>query len=74
MIVPDSEPNPRANGLWDEIPEGCEVRRCVACGLNFMSGPGQVPHWPHCPEGEAKVTQFVGFRIPDGGVSPKAGA
>lgn len=51
-------PAPRTAHLWDEIPEGCEVVRCNACLLVYLSGPGQTPHFPYCPEGDAKVRFF----------------
>lgn len=58
-VILGSEPNPRAEALWDEVPDGCHVRRCLACGLNYMFGPDQTPHWPYCPEGAAKVRHFL---------------
>lgn len=47
---PGSTLAPEAEMLWDEIPTACEARKCRACGLAFLVGPGQVNHWQHCPE------------------------
>ena len=47
---PGSDPAPEAADLWDALPEGCAPRRCRACQLVFLAGPGCIYHWDLCPE------------------------
>lgn len=54
-VNPGSIPAPSAAHLWDQIPAGCEPRRCRACELVFLAGPSQVNHWDHCPENAHRI-------------------